>query len=137
MIAKVFESESLGLLSFVRHWGRSTVLDRQLRQIHGKGVGAPNSMESTKEVGVTKPVFECVNVDGNGGSLKSQRFNPVKLMFQQWGYVKVQIGDDMETLLDQIMNVCSIDFADWSEESGQRGVELVCRPEDVSKTVPP
>jgi hypothetical protein len=45
-------------------------------------------------------------------------------MFQQRGYVKVQIGDDMEALLDQIMDVCSVDFADWSEESGQRGVEV-------------
>ncbi|KAF9228009.1 YebC-like protein [Gyrodon lividus] len=43
--------------------------------------------------------------------------------------------DDMEGLLDQIMDVCSIDFADWSEESGQRGVELVCRPEVLNKVM--
>ena len=49
---------------------------------------------------------------------------PVKFMFQQRGYVKVRIGDDMEALLDQVMNVCSIDFAEWSEESGQHGVEV-------------
>ena len=45
-------------------------------------------------------------------------------MFQQRGYVKVRIGDDMEALLDLVMNVCSIDFAEWSEESGQHGVEV-------------
>lgn len=45
-------------------------------------------------------------------------------MFQQRGYVKVRIGNDMETLLDQVMNVCSIDFAEWHEESGQHGVEV-------------
>ncbi|KAH7889776.1 YebC-like protein [Phlebopus sp. FC_14] len=83
-------------------------------------------------------------------SLHRAHPTPVKFMFQQRGYVKVQIGDDMERLLDQVMNVCSIDFADWSEEeTGQRGVEvslstfllgitnasvqLVCRPEDLYK----
>lgn len=45
-------------------------------------------------------------------------------MFQQRGYVKVRIGDDMEGLLDQVMNVCSIDFAEWDEQFGQRGVEV-------------
>lgn len=45
-------------------------------------------------------------------------------MFQQRGYVKVRIGGDMEALLDQAMNACSIDFAEWNEESGQRGVEV-------------
>ncbi|KAF8559503.1 YebC-like protein [Imleria badia] len=63
------------------------------------------------------------------------RPTPVKFMFQQRGYVKVRIGDDMEVLLDQVMNVCSIDFAEWNEESGQRGVELVCPPEDLSKVM--
>jgi len=60
---------------------------------------------------------------------------PVKFMFQQRGYVKVRIGDDREALLDQVMNVCSIDFAEWNEESesGQHGVELVCPPEDLGK----
>lgn len=52
------------------------------------------------------------------------RSTPVKFMFQQRGYVKVHIGDDMEVLLDQVMNVCSIDFAEWNEESGERGVEV-------------
>ncbi|KAG8217443.1 hypothetical protein J3R82DRAFT_5588 [Butyriboletus roseoflavus] len=74
-------------------------------------------------------------------------------MFQQRGYVKVRIGDDMEALLEQVMNVCSIDFAEWNEESGQRGVEvsrhqalawcfisdtfvqLVCPPEDLNKVM--
>ena len=45
-------------------------------------------------------------------------------MFQQRGYVKVRIGNDMEALLDLVMNVCSIDFAEWCEESGQHGVEV-------------
>lgn len=45
-------------------------------------------------------------------------------MFQQRGYVKVRIGDEMEALLNQVMDVCSIDFAEWNEESGQRGVEV-------------
>ncbi|KAI9566504.1 transcriptional regulator TACO1-like protein [Boletus coccyginus] len=61
------------------------------------------------------------------------RSAPVKFMFQQRGYVKVRIGGDMEALLDQAMNACSIDFAEWNEESGQRGVELVCPPEDLGK----
>jgi len=52
------------------------------------------------------------------------RSAPVKFMFQQRGYVKVRIGGDMEALLDQAMNACSIDFAEWNEESGQRGVEV-------------
>lgn len=74
-------------------------------------------------------------------------------MFQQRGYVKVRIGDDMEALLEQVMNVCSIDFAEWNEESSQRGVEvsryrapawcfvsdtfvqLACPPEDLSKVM--
>ncbi|KAH0830500.1 YebC-like protein [Lanmaoa asiatica] len=63
------------------------------------------------------------------------RSAPVKFMFQQRGYVKVRIGNDMETLLDQVMNVCSIDFAEWNEESGQHGIELVCPPEDLGKVM--
>ncbi|KAF8136282.1 YebC-like protein [Boletus edulis] len=61
---------------------------------------------------------------------------PVKFMFQQRGYVKVCIGDDMEVLLDQVMNVCPIDFAEWNEaSSGQRGVELVCPPDDLRRVM--
>jgi hypothetical protein len=45
-------------------------------------------------------------------------------MFQQRGYVKVRIGDDMEALLDQAMNICAIDFSEWNEDSDQRGVEV-------------
>ena len=83
------------------------------------------------------------------------RSAPVKFMFQQRGYVKVRIGGDREALLDRVMNVCSIDFAEWNEdsESGQRGVEvsshraparrlindtfvqLVCPPEDLGKVM--
>lgn len=38
--------------------------------------------------------------------------------------MKVRIGDDMDALLEQVMNVYSIDFAEWNEESGQHGVEV-------------
>lgn len=54
----------------------------------------------------------------------SARPAPVKFMFQQRGYVKVRIGDDMETLLDHVMHVCAVDFAEWNEASEQRGVEV-------------
>ncbi|KAF8841186.1 YebC-like protein [Paxillus ammoniavirescens] len=93
--------------------------------------------------GTTGIIIECrsdntnrtvKNINHTLTSYKA-RASPVKFMFQQRGYVKVQIGDDMEALLDQIMDVCSIDFADWSEESGQRGVELVCRPEVLNKVM--
>ncbi|KAG9318408.1 sulfate transporter family-domain-containing protein [Chiua virens] len=66
------------------------------------------------------------------------RSAPVKFMFQQRGYVKVRIGDDVETLLDRVMHVCSIDFAEWQEasESGtQCGVELVCPSAELSKVM--
>ncbi|KIJ69489.1 hypothetical protein HYDPIDRAFT_106118 [Hydnomerulius pinastri MD-312] len=91
--------------------------------------------------GSTGIIIECRSDNSNRTvkninhilSSHKARSAPVKFMFQQRGYVKVQIGDDMEALLDQVMNVYSIDFADWSEESGQRGIELVCRQEDLSK----
>ena len=76
-------------------------------------------------------------------------------MFQQRGYVKVRMGDDMEALLDHVLNICAIDFAEWNEGAGQRGVEvspgsnsrwtcvsfedvflqLVCTPEDLGKVM--
>ncbi|KAF9232136.1 YebC-like protein [Melanogaster broomeanus] len=97
------------------------------------------AMRRAKDAGVPKENIEnaltkAERTQGNGQAMLFEAMlngktgiimahtTPVKFMFQQRGYVKVQIGDDMETLLDQIMNVCSIDFADWSEESGQRGV---------------
>jgi len=46
-------------------------------------------------------------------------------MFQHRGYVKVQIGQDSENLLDRLIDECSIDFAEWSDEStNQTGVEV-------------
>lgn len=73
-------------------------------------------------------------------------------MFQHRGYVKVQIGQDRENLLDRLINECPIDFAEWSDEStNQTGVEvsicvfvfrahvtsftleLVCQTTDLSK----
>lgn len=45
-------------------------------------------------------------------------------MFQQRGYVKVRVGDDMEALLDKVMHVCAIDFGEWNDASGQHGVEV-------------
>ena len=49
-------------------------------------------------------------------------------MFQQRGYIKVQIGQDRDNLLDQLINECSIDFAEWSDEgTNQTGVEVCIR----------
>ncbi|KAL4067553.1 transcriptional regulator TACO1-like protein [Scleroderma yunnanense] len=87
-------------------------------------------------------IIECRsdNINRTVGNLREilnhhgARPAPVKFMFQQRGYVKVQIGQDRENLLDQLINECSIDFAEWSDEStNQSGVELVCQTSELSK----
>ncbi|KAI6038998.1 transcriptional regulator TACO1-like protein [Pisolithus marmoratus] len=87
-------------------------------------------------------IIECRsdNINRTVGKLREilhhhgARPAPVKFLFQQRGYVKVQIEDDMENLLDRLINECPIDFAEWCDEaSEQRGVELVCRMADLSK----
>ncbi|KAI6111501.1 transcriptional regulator TACO1-like protein [Pisolithus thermaeus] len=87
-------------------------------------------------------IIECRsdNINRTVGKLREilhhhgARPAPVKFLFQQRGYVKVQIGDDMEKLLDRLIGECPVDFAEWRDEvPGQRGVELVCRITDLSR----
>lgn len=87
-------------------------------------------------------IIECRsdNINRTVGKLREilhhhgARPAPVKFLFQQRGYVKVQIGDDMENLLDRLISECPVDFAQWCDEAPeQRGVELVCRITDLSR----
>ncbi|KAG6335871.1 hypothetical protein ID866_3208 [Astraeus odoratus] len=80
--------------------------------------------------------FEAMMNSSVGLIIHRARPAPVKFLFQQRGYVKVQIGDDMENLLDRLINECPIDFAEWNDASSdhdQRGVELVCPTGDLSR----
>ncbi|KAI6006045.1 transcriptional regulator TACO1-like protein [Pisolithus albus] len=87
-------------------------------------------------------IIECRsdNINRTVGKLREilhhhgARPAPVKFLFQQRGYVKVQIGDDMENLLDRLISECPVDFAQWCDEAPeQRGVELACRITDLSR----
>ncbi|KAI6150846.1 transcriptional regulator TACO1-like protein [Pisolithus tinctorius] len=106
-----------------------------------KGHGQMLTFEAMMNA-TTGLIIECRsdNINRTVGKLREilhhhgARPAPVKFLFQQRGYIKVQIGDDMEDLLDRLMTECPVDFAEWCEEGpGQRGVELVCRMVDLSK----
>lgn len=111
------------------------------RAEHTKGHGQVLTFEAVMN-NTTGLIIECRsdNINRTVGNVREilnrhgARPAPVKFMFQHRGYVKVQIGQDREDLLDRLINECPIDFAEWSDEStNQTGVELVCQTTDLSK----
>ncbi|KAI6109887.1 YebC-like protein [Pisolithus sp. B1] len=119
-------------------------------KIGGSSSPEENSMLATairraKEAGVPKENIEnaiarAERMKGHGQVLTFEammnastgliiaRPAPVKFLFQQRGYVKVQIGDDMEKLLDRLISECPVDFAEWRDEVPEQRRCRTCMP---------